>query len=390
METKLEKQAPFKVVCLTGGPCGGKTSAISIITDLFESLGWTVYRVPETAAILLGGGVQFAELDDESAFSFQKHILSVMLSLEKTYRDLALLNSKKGIKTVVICDRGTMDPSAYMPRKDWLRVVKDLNMDEVSLRDHRYDCVVHLVTAAKGAESFYTLENNNTRSEVMNAWVGHSSFHVIDNLSVNNFTEKCDKIVQVISNAFGLTTMHNLKKGVKKHKFWIQNFKTDMDFPVTYREFEVEHRYLVNTSGDGTQTRIRRRIELGTNNIHCNMTTRYTTPDGFIYTRRHILAREYELFKNQSDPTRVPIKKLRRCFLYEDQYFQLDVYQSPSAGLVLMETYLSEDIDPSACIPPWLEYENVTDDNNYSMFTLAEKKNNTSCLGFSNLWNCGN
>lgn len=52
-------------------------------------------------------------------------------------------------------------------------------MIEVSLRDHRYDCVFHLVTAAKGAESFYqgivhvieivdmlnSVENNATRTE---------------------------------------------------------------------------------------------------------------------------------------------------------------------------------------------------------------------------------
>ena len=31
------------------------------------------------------------------------------------------------------------------------------------LRDQRYEAVVHLVTAAIGAERFYTLENNKAR-----------------------------------------------------------------------------------------------------------------------------------------------------------------------------------------------------------------------------------
>ena len=84
-------------------------------------------------------------------------------------------------------DRGCMDPSAYMARDDWLRMLKELEFDEVKMRDHRYDCVVHLVTAAKGAESFYTLANNAARSEglelarhlddtVMAAWVGQCAF----------------------------------------------------------------------------------------------------------------------------------------------------------------------------------------------------------------------
>lgn len=38
-------------------------------------------------------------------------------------------------------------------------------MDEVSLRDGRYDGILHLVTAASGAEEHYSLDNNEARSE---------------------------------------------------------------------------------------------------------------------------------------------------------------------------------------------------------------------------------
>ncbi len=37
--------------------------------------------------------------------------------------------------------------------------------DAVHLRDARYDHVVHMMTAAKGAEDFYQLDNNPARSE---------------------------------------------------------------------------------------------------------------------------------------------------------------------------------------------------------------------------------
>ena len=76
-----------------------------------------------------------------------------------------------------------MDPSAYMPREDWLKVLQELRLDEAALRDQRYDFVIHLVTAAKGAENFYSLDNNTVRYEglelarstddqIMNAWNG--------------------------------------------------------------------------------------------------------------------------------------------------------------------------------------------------------------------------
>ena len=61
---------------LTGGPCGGKTTGQTRLATFFENLGWKVYRVPETANILLSGGVNFAELTPEAAEKFQ-------VSLEK-------------------------------------------------------------------------------------------------------------------------------------------------------------------------------------------------------------------------------------------------------------------------------------------------------------------
>ena len=58
-----------------------------------------------------------------------------------------------------------MDPSAYMPRDEWLKMLSELNLEEVEIRDRRYDMIVHLMTAAKGAESFYSSNSNAVRSE---------------------------------------------------------------------------------------------------------------------------------------------------------------------------------------------------------------------------------
>lgn len=41
------------------------------ISTFFENLGWKVYRVPETANMLLSGGINFAEMNDEAAEKFQ-------------------------------------------------------------------------------------------------------------------------------------------------------------------------------------------------------------------------------------------------------------------------------------------------------------------------------
>ena len=39
--------------------------------------------------------------------------------------------------------------------------------DVVELRDNRYDQIIHMVSAAIGAEAFYQLANNAVRSETI-------------------------------------------------------------------------------------------------------------------------------------------------------------------------------------------------------------------------------
>lgn len=162
--------------------------------------------------------------------------------------------------------------------------------------------------------------------------------------------------------------------------------------------------YLINTMGDGMQTRIRRyvigldispvhcthlitrscrREEIGSREVHLSMTVRHPEVDGQrVETRRILTMREYETLRAQADPSRAIIKKRRRCFLHNDRYFQLDVYQHPNAGLVLLETYLDFDFhNPSVPVsqesiqsrlPEWLELEEVTGNKQYSMYTIAE------------------
>jgi hypothetical protein len=70
MEAEQKKRKIWKLV-LTGGPCGGKTTGQARLSTFFENLGWKVYRVPETATVLLGGGVNFADLPEYAQSEFQ-------------------------------------------------------------------------------------------------------------------------------------------------------------------------------------------------------------------------------------------------------------------------------------------------------------------------------
>jgi hypothetical protein len=123
------------------------------------------------------------------AVKFQISIMKLQMNLEDIFVEIAQASE---IPTVVICDRGVMDGSAYCDENVWQAILDETGWSTIQLRDRRYEVVIHLVTAADGADKFYTSANNQARSEsvqeaieldrkLISAWVGHPHFSIIQN-----------------------------------------------------------------------------------------------------------------------------------------------------------------------------------------------------------------
>lgn len=147
-------------IVITGGPCAGKTTAMSWVQNVFTQKGYTVLFVPETATELITGGV--APQTCGSNLDYQKGQMRLQLEKEKVFCDAAATMSAE--KVLVVCDRGAIDNKAYMSSLEFASLLEKIGMNEVELRDN-YDAVFHLVTAAKGALEFYTTANNAARRE---------------------------------------------------------------------------------------------------------------------------------------------------------------------------------------------------------------------------------
>jgi len=250
---------------LTGGPCGGKTTAQNRLATFFESLGWRVFRVPETATILLNGGISFSLLTDQQRLDFQENLLRTMFQIEDTYFSLARTQNRN---CLVICDRGAMDCSAYLPKQDWDKILEHNNLNEVDIRDNRYEQVIHLVTAASGAAEHYTCSNNKARTEdlagavqndrlVGEAWVGHPYYELIDNST--DFELKMRRLTKAVTDKLGIPHAGEwLDEKSVKLKFLVEAVTGEEEWPVTYRDFTVHHDYLPCQEG-GPQARVRRR-----------------------------------------------------------------------------------------------------------------------------------
>ena len=52
-----EREMNISKIVITGGPCAGKSTAMSWVQNAFTQMGYTVLFVPETATELITGGV---------------------------------------------------------------------------------------------------------------------------------------------------------------------------------------------------------------------------------------------------------------------------------------------------------------------------------------------
>jgi len=379
MEAEQKKRKIWKLV-LTGGPCGGKTTGQARLSTFFENLGWKVYRVPETATVLLGGGVNFAELPEYAQFEFQENLLRTMIQIENSFFALAEASERN---CLVICDRGSMDASAFVTKKEWEEILSRNQCDEVDIRDNRYHQIVHMVTAAKGAEEYYSIEHHATRLEGLGeardrdtkaaeAWIGHPYVDIIDNNC--DFESKINRLISCVALKMGIDIGDRLNVNAKKVKFAINGpLPKDAAFP-NFRDFEVTHNYL-QTASRTMQSRLRKRGRMGKfSYIH---TIRKQYGGQMIEVKTPLTHRDYSHLLDQQDPLHLTVNKIRRCFMYNNQYFQLDIYKEPChprcRGLMLLETYttLSKE-EFKDRLPKFLNVDQeVTGDPAFSMFNLS-------------------
>jgi predicted ATPase len=313
-------KAPLYRIVLTGGPCGGKSTALSAITDRLQGLGFHVYCVPETATLLLGGGVRVRDASPSQLVGIQAEMLRVMMALEDAFRAVALAT---GRPSVILCDRGTMDVSAYLPAEAWTALLNEHDWTVVGLRDRRYEAVMHLVTAADGAGAFYTTENNAVRTEtpaearvldrrLRDAWVGHPHLRVIDNST--DFAHKVRRVAASVCRVVGVPEPREIER-----RFLLGGSPAAGEVPVGVEEVDIEQTYLV--SPDDWEARVRRRGQHGSY-TYTHTLKRPAASGQRVKIERQITGREYIALLAQADPACRTIKKRRRVFLWANQYFE--------------------------------------------------------------------
>lgn len=366
--TEAKRKMEISKIVITGGPCAGKSTAMSWIQKSFTQMGYTVLFIPETATELITGGV--APWTCGTNAEYQKFQLKLQIEKEKIFEQAA--RTMASDKVLIVCDRGTLDNKAYMDEIDFAEAVRSVGSNEVELRDN-YDAVFHLVTAAKGAEEFYTTENNSARTEtveeaavlddkLISAWTGHPHLRVIDNAST--FEEKMRRLVVEIASFLGEPEPYEIER-----KFLIEypDIKWLESNP-TCQRIEIIQTYLNSASGD--EIRVRQRGVDG-NYVYFQTIKRRVSDVKRVEIERRLSQAEYLKLLMEADTTKRQIRKTRYCLTYENQYFEIDVYPFWD-DKAIVELELSDE-NAEIVFPKQIRViKEVTDDDSYKNSSLAK------------------
>lgn len=352
-----------RTILITGGSCAGKTTGIVRLRERLLNLGWHPVIVPEAATLIFSGAGRPDNLNRELILKYQRAILTTQLQLEDTFAALAT-----DPKSVLITDRGALDSKAFLSPEEWQVLLHDLNLNEVKLRDERYDAIIHMVTTADGAREAYKLEGvrNETPEEAVIqdkrlqvAYLGHGHQKIIDNRG--DFTEKLHRVEEEVCNFLGLPDPFELER-----KFKLASMpKLPSETVISL----IEQTYLV--SKDGDERRLRKRTQDGTS-IYTLGRKRFISPGKRIEKEEGIRGSEYLAYMaKERDLSRQTIRKMRHCFLHNNRCLELDVYQNPMPGMIVLEIEVSNLTD-QIILPSWAnDAVEVTSDSTYSNFQLA-------------------
>ena len=191
-------------IAITGGPSGGKTT---LIEALKKDLGQKCAIVPEAASILYRGGFPRYKVP-QAQIHAQKAIYYTQKELEELVCDVSQ-------KSLIVCDRGSLDSVAYWPDKTEPFFETMGTTKEIELA--RYDWVLHLDTASLDfydtsnpirTETFQEAWELNTR--IKKAWEGHPRRLIISHSE--DFITKMASALSVIKSIMANKSPEEISK----------------------------------------------------------------------------------------------------------------------------------------------------------------------------------
>lgn len=174
------------------------------------------------------------------------------MDLEQIFIDVAQMQQSH---TILLMNRGVMDGQAYVNEDVWQAILDETGWSTIQLRDKRYEAVVHLMSAAEGAEDFYFSERDAETIEqarmvdkrLIEAWVGHPQFNIVKNTK-KGFKTKIDYCLQRVLSFIGMPQPTNL---TRKYLLAYDKPNIEINVPqgVKKESFQLEETFITTKVG---------------------------------------------------------------------------------------------------------------------------------------------
>lgn len=370
-----KKNRIYKIV-LTGGPGGGKSDALPYLEEKLAEYGCITLICNEVARELMRRGMDIKTVveakDWETVFAYEKLMAEKQIFEERLMERLAETMPSNGKPIVILLDRGLRDFVPYLGPGQEERLCEELGIQMEDM--YAYDRIIHIVTAADGAERYYKIDKERQENleqarerdkATLAAWLGPVHVDVIDNST--DFEKKLNRVLRSVCHAVGIP------EPIEKERWFAVHACPPLEaFPVPYVLLQIEQIYLVPLEA-GVSRRIRAQTFGKVTRYY--QTTKKAVPgkdDERLETNETISADRYEELKAFADFSRNPIHKSRACFIWDKKYFELDHFQGQHMGRKKLEVELTSDSD-TVTIPDWIQTTEVTGDKRFSNRKLAKK-----------------
>lgn len=355
-------------IVLTGGPCSGKTTALAYVSEKLREQGIEVITIEERATKLILNGKTPQNL---GRYEFHKLLFELQLAEEN--EKTAIANKMPCDRVVMLSDRGLLDNKAFVTQEEFDRY-SSLNGANEDIIRNSYDAVFHLVTAADGAESSYNLTNNSARSEtieqakminkeILSVWTGTPHLRVIDNST--SFDKKLERLMTEILSFLGIPKHFEIER-----KFLIEYPDLDvLNKMKTCRRIPITQAYL--TTPDEGYFRIRKRGE-DKNAVYIKTVKIKISDLKRIEIENYISEKEYKEHMNKKEYITGLISKDRYCIVWNNSYYELDVYPFWNDKATIEIELLSE--NQPYKLPDFIKLiREVTFEKEFRNFALAQK-----------------
>jgi len=374
----------FRLV-LTGGPCAGKSTIITTLSEFLRSKGFAVIHVQETATSLKNTGMSWSpDLSDE----FQDCIVSVQSNRENVAVGWAQHIAKKCLrkKCVVIYDRGLVDGLAFVTKECLEKSCISAGISTDLFK--RYDCVFHLVTAADGAEDFYqktSYRHENVEEAIkqdkllQEVWSGHANHFIFKNEGI--FQQKIENVIDELCDCLGIMTLNRHSR-----RFLLKNVPTlpkgEQHFTENYLKVYVDSPW----QEPGYVCSFLRKSERANSKYKAAeyvFKTLIKQGGQSITRKRRITKAEFKMYLALKVEDRHQVKQKRIYITVPNKAFlEITCYEEPCSGLCLLNVFemVGEKFDISS-LPSFISQEivkEVTGANQYSAHHLSLKNPNSS------------